>query len=549
MLNLKSIYYYFLAIKITIIKLTKKIYFRTNFYKKSLITLSPKQFYFFPKPFLLSSITNNENFSFDLLNVNPVTFWKDQSLNKERIALHSFLWLNLINRKNDALIVQKIIKSWILKNNSYHRKTWKNSIISKRVIAWIFNADIILNNVDLYFKEIFFQSITIQINHLKKNLKFENDNSKKIESLTAVLLSSLVFKEYYDNFDTSLKELKKTISDFFDDDGFPKNRNVCDLIKFSKYLILIKECMKDAQQYIPEFLEEIIEKNLNCLVSLKTPTNQVPLFNGATEISVEKYLNYIERLNYNYKKNKTSIGKIQVLKNKKISVFFDVGSPPKKDFSGSYQLGPLSFEYFLDNQKIVTNCGYGKQISKKAKLVSRLTSAHSTLCLNNTSVTLLERNKIINKTFGAFIKKDFNVYDATFDKDEFSLTASATHNAYEKKFGYLHKRSLTISKESNELKGSDYLIKKGEFTDSISFSIRFHLYPGISAIETIGKSSILIQIQKNKSLVFSSPNQKITIEKSIFLGRNQILNNFCITINGNISRDNETIDWVIKKNY
>ena len=187
----------------------------------------------------------------------------------------------------------------------------------------------------------------MQINHLKKNLKFENDNSKKIESLTAVLLSSLVFKEYLDNFESSLKELKKTLSDFFDEDGFPKNRNASDLVKFSKYLILIKECMKDAQQYIPEFLDEIIEKNLNCLSSLKTPTNQIPLFNGAVETSIEKYLNYIERLNYSFKKNKNLIGKIKILKNRKMSVFFDVGPPPKKNFTGSYQLGPLSFEYFL----------------------------------------------------------------------------------------------------------------------------------------------------------------------------------------------------------
>ena len=38
--------------------------------------------------------------------------------------------------------------------------------------------------------------------------------------------------------------------------------------------------------------------------------------------------------------------------------------------------------------------------------------------------------------------------------------------------------------------------------------IRFHLYPGISAIKTIGGDSILIQIKKNKSLVFSSQIKK-----------------------------------------
>ena len=73
MLNLRSIYYYFLALKISSLKFCKKIYFKTNFYKKSLVSITPKQFYFYPNTFLLSSITNNENFSFNLSDIDPYT--------------------------------------------------------------------------------------------------------------------------------------------------------------------------------------------------------------------------------------------------------------------------------------------------------------------------------------------------------------------------------------------------------------------------------------------------------------------------------------------
>ena len=47
------------------------------------------------------------------------------------------------------------------------------NFISKRILAWILNADIILNNADRSFKESFFNSIIIQVNHLKKNLSDE----------------------------------------------------------------------------------------------------------------------------------------------------------------------------------------------------------------------------------------------------------------------------------------------------------------------------------------------------------------------------------------
>ena len=94
---------------------------------------------------------------------------------------------------------------WITNNNKYKKNIWNNTVVSRRIIAWIMNADIILNNTNQYFKENFFQSILIQVNHLKKNIKFENDPSKLIEMSSAILLSGLIFKEYAYNFEFAPK--------------------------------------------------------------------------------------------------------------------------------------------------------------------------------------------------------------------------------------------------------------------------------------------------------------------------------------------------------
>ena len=81
------------------------------------------------------------------------------------------------------------------------------------------------------------------------------------------------------------------------------------------------------------------------------------------------------------------------------------------------------------------------------------------------------------------------------------------------------------------------------------YNIRFHLYPGIDAVQTIGKNSILIQIEKNKSLIFTSTADNLILEKSIFLGRNQIINNFCITLEGALNNnENKNISWELKRN-
>ena len=547
MFNLKSIYFYFLAIQISLIKFIKKIYFSTGFYNKSLLSKTPQQFYFHPNPFLLSTITSYTKHSFKIGEIDPNLFWVKKGNNKEQKELHNFLWLNLIDRKTDGKSLQKIIDLWILKHSKYKRNIWESSILSKRIISWILNVDIILNNGSFYFKKNFLKSIIAQTNHLKKNIKFEKNNSKRIEVLTAILLSGLVFKEYLDNFNISIKELEKLVKGYFDNDGFPLTRNPNDLIFFSKYLILCKESIKDAQQYVPEFLETIIDKNLRCIKNIQTPKNQTPLFNGGTEDNLEQFDKLFDNLNYKLKNKKNIIGGIHTFRIRNNAIFFDVGEPPKKDFSNSYQSGPLSFEYYLDGEKIITNCGFGSRISSKAELLSRLTSAQSTLTLDNTSVTKFERNKLINRIFGNSIKDTFKINSLDFTEDKNEVKFIASHNGYEKKFGCIHKRVLSIDKLNGKLTGCDEIIKKKDGRP-INYSLRFHLYPGLTAVKTMGGNSVLIQISKNKSLIFTIINGSILLEKSIFLGRNKILDNTCVTVSGNLVNKNQIIHWEIKKN-
>ena len=234
MFILKSIYFYFLAVQINLLKYFKKVFFTTDYYNKSLASKTPSQFYFHPNPFLLSSLTNYKGYSFKIREIDPNIFWADQKNYVKQKERHSFLWLNLIDRKNDGKSIQKIISVWIAKNSKYKSNVWDSSVVSRRVISWLLNLDIILNNGMFQFKKSFLDSIISQSNHLKKNIKFEKNYSKRVEILTALLLSGLVFKEYKDNLIIGLKELEKLVKSFFDQDGFPFSRNPSDLIFFFK---------------------------------------------------------------------------------------------------------------------------------------------------------------------------------------------------------------------------------------------------------------------------------------------------------------------------
>ena len=546
MIRFKSIYIYFLAIKKVLIRSLKELFFGSNYYNKLLDTDVPSSFLFNPNPYLLSPFLNHKDLLIKISNEDVRNFRISLFENKEKKSIHNFLWLNLIDRKNENEIIQKIIGEWIKKYSKYTKGIWDEDLTSLRVISWISNADLILNTNDKDFNKSFYKNIIRQTNFVKKNINNLNDENKKISSISLLVLSGLVFKEYYVYYKIGLKELKKFIEDYFDENGFPKNRNFENLLTFVQYFILIKEWIKNAQEVVPEYLENIVEKNLVCLNSVNNPLKKLPLFNGSTDKSLSNFFLYLDRLNYSSNKNLKSVGQVQIVKNKKTALYFDSGEPPNYQLSKDYQSGPLSFEYSSDKDKIITNCGYGRRISKKFQILSKFTSGQSTLCIDDTSVVKFKKSNLINKAYGSTISNSFKIFDVERKEDKINIVISATHNAYLEKFGYLHKRKINFFKKSNSIEGSDYLIKKNEGI-SVGFSIRFHLYPGINTVRTLSGKSILLQTNDNKSWVFSSDELAIDLEKSLFFGRNKALKNKCIVIYGKTMHQDVNVNWKLKK--
>ena len=544
MFGLKSVYFYLIAWQIIIIKFFKKLYFSSKNYNKSLESKTPKQIYYNPNPFLLSIIAPSNSQTFKISDVNPNIFWFE-SKKKETDQMHNFFWLNLLDRKADHKKLKNIIYIWMIKNSKYRRKIWETSTLSARIISWILNTDIILDNSTFDFKKKFLDCIINQTNHLKKNIRFEKNLSKKIEILTAITLTGLVFKEFEGNYEIGIKEIENLVKNFFDSNGFPLSRNPDDLMFFSKYFIFCKEVIKDSQKYIPEFLDDIIEKNLNCINFIKTPNDSLPLFNGAASLKISQIDKYLENSKTNNKDN--NLGGLFKIKHKNHFVIMDIDKPPQKKFSKSYQSGPLSFEYFLDGTKIITNSGFGGHISKKAELLSRLTACQSTLTINETSITKFEKNEMINKVFGNSIQNSFKSFDVSEINESDLIGCSASNNGYEKKFGCTHKREVYLDKRDNFLKGIDHIFKAKDGYP-IRYAFRFHINPELSVIKTISGNSALIQISKNKSLLFTINDENLDIEKSIFLGDKKTIDSTCITISGNLVNKNKILNWEIRKN-
>ena len=168
MYRLKSIKLYFFSVFKLFFLSFRNIYFKSNFYNKRLVSNIPDRIFYNPSTYLTASLTSVSNDFYKIANTSPDLLWKANFDNQLKFEnLHSFLWLTRLDRKNNKTITKNIIKSWIDIFYNYHPKTWSLEITAKRIIAWLSNTDITLEDADKQYKEKIFH------NHNLPQLKFE----------------------------------------------------------------------------------------------------------------------------------------------------------------------------------------------------------------------------------------------------------------------------------------------------------------------------------------------------------------------------------------
>ena len=549
MYSIKSIRLYFFSILKLFFLSIRNFYFQSNFYNKKLVTFIPQRIFYTPSSYLSASlITGNSDF-YKITNSPPEILWETSPKDKLSFEnLHSFLWLTRLDRKNSKSITKNIIESWINTFFNYHSSVWEMEITAKRIIAWSSNADITLENSNKFYKEKFFLSLIKQSNFLVKNLNSLLNEPSKIICCSAIILSGIIFKENDINYKIGIKELEKIVKNYFDENGFPKSRNPEDVFVCIKYLILIREWSKEAQKLIPEFLDEIIKKCGSCYAMLSCSNKQFPLFNGATEINHKNYDTFLKNLKYKFNYKNYEIADLIKIKKKKFEFFIDCGNPPPNNYAKQYQAGCLAFELISNKQKIICNSGYGKYLSPKLNSLSRSTAAHSTLYINDTSSCSFQKNKLINTVYGSSLIEKHKIIKKTYTEDKNFYNIAASHNGYEKKFGYIHTRSIKILKKEDKIFGTDQLKKTRSFSSSLNYSIRFHIYPNTKIVKTKAGNSILISLPNGEGWLLQSKTSNFEIEKNIFLGnKNKIINNESVSISKYLNEEVVSINWEIER--
>ena len=521
----------------------RKIYLKSNIYNNKISKIDSNHLDYKPSPSLLDGIIkyskNRKNISdFSLNNV-----WSDNNVSKKDFKkLHGFFWLFTLDLNSSKKDVQNILLKWFEKYNNYNADSWEIDLLSKRIISWISNTKITYEGSDEIYKNEFDYLIKKQVNHLINEIDRSEKIDDKIIGCAAVILAGVSFNDKTKFLNYGLILLNRIIRNTFDKYGFPKSRNLRQLTLFLKYFILIREWLKESQNDIPEYLDEIIY-HLGQAYNLVNKNSGVTfLFNGSQISNNTNFDNYLKRLGYNFKSESFEVGGYAFLNNKKLSLAVDLGTTPEKKFSENYQAGTLSFEISYNGERIVSNSGYFQNFKHQLNLISKSTACHSTLIINNCSST-----QFTKKSSGiSYVASTTRVTKKNINLKKNHWIVSAEHDGYLKRFGIIHSRKIECLLDQNKFVGLDKIIRKKNGKE-LNFEIRFHLDPQARVMKTQDKKTIFIECN-NEAWKFKSTEHNINYETGLFFGKkNNFLENQNILVSGIVKNEAQEMKWEIER--
>ncbi len=518
----------------------RKLYLNSKIYDKKISKINSVDLIYNPSPHLLSSLIRYQKNKFKIEDFSLNEIWMNQSISsKEFKNLNSFYWFFSLDLKSSKQTVQSIITKWIENNGTYNNKSWNFDLTAKRIISWLSCHRLTYEESNQIYKNNFNNIIQKQTNHLINEINKSDDIDDKLIGCAAIILVGLCYREdKYLQFGASI--LKKIVKFSLDNYGFPKSRNIKQLIFYLKYLILIREWFKESQNNIPEHIDETIYHLGQSYTFICQNIGTSFLFNGNNNTNYDDFDNYLRKLGYKFQNNNQEYAGYTILRNKKICLIIDTGPSPEFKFSKDYQSGALSFEIISNGKKLISNCGYHKKNIRLNQL-SKSSAAQSTLIIDDNSSCKFTKNE---KSW--IVKKGLRVSkkDLRFEKDYWKV--SFTHDGYLKKYNSIHERNIEFFPQNSTFIGTDRIIKK-KVNHNYKFDIRFHLEPNVKLMKTQDNKTILIELD-DEGWKFTCDNYNINIDNGLYFGnKNLYTENQNIFITGISNNQIENIKWEIKK--
>ena len=434
--------------------------------------------------------------------------------------LHGFGWLRHLRAAGDPRLKARgralVVAFLDAFAGSRRGPAWDAAVAARRMIAWLSQSPIILEGSDRAFYGRFMEALAVTRLHLEQGLAAGLAGDDRLFVALALTEFALCAPGSGSFQRQSSDLLSAEITAQILGDGGHVSRDPQILIDLLLDLLPLRQAFAARGIAVPPPILNAIDRMMPMLRLLRHGDGSVALFNGMSLTAPEMIATILAYddaraqppLNAPYSgyQRMEAGGRV---------VIVEAGVVPPRPFSARAHAGCLSFELSSGSQRLVVNCGAPEVSRANAQQAARVTAAHSTLVLDDTSSCRFAAQTGLQRWLGDQILAGPTLTNVERLQEEGFTTLKMAHDGYKARFGWTHARDLSLSSDGTRLEGRDALERAGNRPiGAASFALRFHLHPSVAARVVGGGTAVLLDCADGDQWLFQA-DAPVTVEPSV----------------------------------
>jgi uncharacterized heparinase superfamily protein len=442
-------------------------------------------------------------------------------------VLLSFSWLRHLRAADSAITranARALVDEWIGLQRSYKGPAWQPEILSRRIMSWLTQATLILDEADERFYRRFLRNLERQVKFLDSTARDAHSGVPRLQAYIALMYAALCISSQTRNIRGAVKHLVTELERQILPDGGHAGRNPGALIELLLDLLPLGQAFSARNLVPPPQLMNAIDRMMPMLRFFRHGDGSFALFNGMgpTPPDLVATLIAYDDARGTPVSNAVHSG-YQRLEAEGTVVLMDAGRIPPLDMSSDAAAGCLAFELSAKTQRIVVNCGLPATAKENWRDFARSTQAHSTVAFNNESSARFATTGPNRRQFGVpLVNGPKQVTLERGTEDDGAILVRASHDGYSQRFSVIHQRTLELFPDGSRLDGEDtFKSTKGETIPAKipdEFVLRFHLHPAIRATRIAEGHGAMLVLPNRDVWTFHAHEDLIELEDGVYLG-------------------------------
>ncbi len=440
-------------------------------------------------------------------------------------AAHGFGWLRHLRAAGTTLAranAHALVEDWLnldARGSLDREAAWASRVAARRLISWLSQSPIILENADHAFYRRFLRAIETHAATVERALAGGLEADARLTAIIALTHAGLCLEGAGGLLRRAAAMLARELPAQILGDGGHLSRNPRVLVELLVDFLPTRQAFVARSIAAPEPLLNAIDRMTPMLRMFRHADGALAGFNGMGVSEPETLATLLAHgaagaaaiLDAPY-------SGYQRLEADGAIVIADVGAPPPLAFSREAHAGCLAFEFSSGLQRIVVNCGAPQPDVGKAREAARATAAHSTLVIDDHSSCRFAPVGSRSFTAGVVLEGPSRVEVKRESAEAGAQTIDARHDGYARRYGAVHRRVLRLAADGAGLRGEDWILpaRKAAALPEKMLAVRFHLHPAVRA-EMGGESgSIVLTLPSGEEWRFEATGSAIGLEESIF---------------------------------